>query len=229
MYPDSPQQISHQPQLLVLEESIGTVEVFPTIWKALEDLTKEDEVVRSTALEQIAELNAARVSPVVSYFLVTRIIEPNLRLRARVVEILSSVLTVDEHGFPSPEDVRNSLRIYLATIRTRQIFALLQVSAKYYPLEPCITLLLSTSSFGGNHLVDILEERKNPLEIRMQAAMMIGQVGYLYTLPAMERIAGRLEAHLTGQQAMSFAAQASSSEAELLPLIQEAINSLRSQ
>ena len=97
MYPDSPQQISHQPQLLVLEESIGTVELFPTIWKALEDLTKEDEVMRSAALEQIAELNAARVSPVVSYFLVTRIIEPNLRLRARVVEILSSVLTVDEH------------------------------------------------------------------------------------------------------------------------------------
>lgn len=229
MYPDNPQPVSHQPQLLVLEETIGTVELFPTVWKALEDLTKEDEMVRAAALEQIAELNAARVSPVVSYFLVTRIIEPNLRLRARVVEILSSILTVDEHGFPSPEDVRNSLRVYLATIRTRQIYSLLQVSAKYYPLEPCVTLLLSASSFGGNHLVDILEERKNPIEVRKQAAMMIGQVGYLYTLPAMDRIAGRLEAHMEGQKAMSFVTQTGSNEAELLPLVQEAILSLRSQ
>jgi len=229
MYPDSAQPISHQPQLLILDESVGTVELFPTVWKALEDLTQEDETTRSAALEQIAELNAARISPVVSYFLVTRIVEPNLRLRARVIEILSSVLTVDENGFPSPEDVRNSLRIYLAAIRTRQVFALLQVSAKYPPLEPCISLLLSASSFGGNHLVDILEDRKNPLAIRKQAAIMIGQVGYLYTLPAMERIAGRLEAHMSGQKAMNFVSQSPSNEAEILPLVREAVNSLRNQ
>lgn len=228
MYPEIPQPISHQPQLLVLEESIGTVELFPTVWRALEDLTKEDESTRAVALELIAELDAPRISPVVSYFLVTRIIEPNLELRARVVEMLSAVLTVDEQGFPSPEDVRNSLRLYLSTIRTRQIYALLQVSAEYTSLESCVTLLLQASSFGGNHLVDILDERKNALEIRKQAAVMIGKVGYLYTLPAMEKIVGRLEAHLSGQKAMNFVSQSSSSEAELLPLVQEAIISLRS-
>jgi hypothetical protein len=212
-----------------MEGSIGTVEIFPTIWKALEDLTKEDEAARASALEQIADLNAARVSPVVSYFLVTRIIEPDIKLRARVVEILSSVLIVDENGLPSPEDVRSSLRVYLATIRTRQTYALLQVSARYRQLEPCISLLLSASSFGGNHLVDILEERKNPLEIRKQAAMLIGQVGYLYTLPAMEKIAARLEAHLSGQKAMSFVNQSSLNEAELLPLVEDSINSLKTQ
>lgn len=229
MYPDIPQPISQQPQLLVLEGSVGTVEIFPAIWKALEDLTKEDEEARASALEQIADTGAARFSPVVSYFLVTRIIEPNLDLRARVVEILSSVLIADENGLPSPEDVRNSLRIYLAAIRTRQIYALLQVSTEYPQLESCITLLLSASSFGGNHLVDILEERKNPLNIRKQAALMIGQVGYLYTLPAMEKIAGRLEAHLSGQKSMNFINQSSYNETELLPLVKEAINSLISQ
>ncbi len=229
MYQDIPQPISHQPQLLILEGSIGTVEIFPAIWKALEDLTKEDEATRASALEQIAEMDAARISPVVSYFLVTRIIEPNLDLRARVVEILSSVLTPGDNGLPAPEDVRNSLRNYLAAIRTRQVYALLQVSAQFPQLETCITLLLSASSFGGNHLVDILEERKNPLNIRKQAAVMIGQVGYLYTLPAMEKIAGRLEAHLSGQKAMNFINQSSSNETELLPLVKEAINSLESQ
>lgn len=229
MYPENAQPVSHQPQLLVLEESIGTVELFPTIWKALEDLTKDDDFLRAAALEQIADLDAARISPVVSYFLVTRIIEPNIKLRARVVEILSSVLTVDDDGLPSPEDVRNSLRIYLTAIRTRQIYSLLQISAKYPPMEPCIKLLLGASSFAGNHLVDILEDRKNPLPIRKQAALMIGQVGYVYTLPAMGKIAARLEAHLEGQTTMSFTSQKPSREIELLPLVHEAINALRIQ
>ena len=229
MYPENAQPISHQPQLLVLDESIGTVELFPTVWKALEDLTKEDEVLRAAALEQIADLNAARISPVVSYFLVTRIIEPNLKLRARVVEILSSVLIVDENGFPSPEDVRNSLRIYLTAIRTRQVFSLLQVSAKYRSLEPCIKLLLGASSFAGNHLVDILEDRKNPLPIRKQAALMIGQVGYVYTLQSLKKVAARLEAHLEGQTTMSFTSQSPSREVELLPLVHDAINALKIQ
>lgn len=229
MYPDLPQPISHQPQLLVLEESIGSLELFPTIWKLLEDLTKEDELTRTSALEQIAEMGAPRFSPVVTYILVTRITEPNLSLRARVIEILSDVLTVDEHGIPSPEDVRNSLRLYLSSIRTRQIYALLQVSAEFPSLETCVCLLLNASSFGGNHLIDILSERKNPLDIRKQAALMLGKVGYLYSLPAMEKIAGRLEANLGGQRSMNFASQASPSEADLLPLVQEAIISLRSQ
>jgi len=229
MYPELPQPISHQPQLLILEGSIGTVELFPAVWKALEDLTKHDENVRSNALEQIAAMNAARISPVVSYFLVTRIVEPNLLIRSRVVEILSSVLTIDEEGFPAPEDVRNSLRLYLAAIRTRQIYALLQVSAEYNELESCIALLLSASSFGGNHLVSILEERKNPIEIRKQAAIMISEVGYIYTLPALEKIAGRLEANLAGQKAMDFISQKKSAEVELLPFVEEAITALKSQ
>ena len=96
-------------------------------------------------------------------------------------------------------------------------------------MEPCIKLLLGASSFAGNHLVDILEDRKNPLPIRKQAALMIGQVGYVYTLPAMGKIAARLEAHLEGQTTMSFTSQKPSREIELLPLVHEAINALRIQ
>ena len=55
------------------------------------------------------------------------------------------------------------------------------------------------------------------------------QVGYLYTIPAMEKIASRLEAHMSGQETMSFVSQSSSKEAELLPLVHEAITSLKSQ
>ncbi len=228
MYPDIPQPIFHQPQLLILDESVGTAELFPTVWSALEDLTKEDLESRSAALQLIKDLNAARISPVVSYMLVTRITEPDLELRANVVEVLSGVLTVDENGLPASEEVRNSLKIYLSSIRTRQIYDLLQVSDAYPSLESCVALLLNSSPFGGNHLVDILIDRKIPLGIRKQAALMIGKVGYLYTLPTMERIAGRLETFLAGQTSMSFISPAKSNEAELLPLVQEAIHYLKS-
>jgi hypothetical protein len=142
--------------------------------------------------------------------------------------MLSEVLLQDEHGLPSPEEVRNSLRLYLSSLRTRKIYALLQVSAEYKSQESHVALLLKSCSFGGNHLLDILNERGTPLEIRKQAALMIGMVGYLYTLAAMEKIAGRLEAHLAGQSSMGFLQTSDQGEANLLPVVLEAINSLKS-
>ena len=77
MYAEFTQPVSPQPQLFLLEESSGTIELFPAVWGALEDLTKEDVNVRRSALEELIELDAARFSPVVSYILVTKVVEPN--------------------------------------------------------------------------------------------------------------------------------------------------------
>jgi HEAT repeat protein len=228
MFPDFPQPISPQPQLFLLEESIGTLELFPAVWSALEDLTKADPEVRLNALEQLIELNAPRFSPVVSYILVTKITESTLELRARIIEVLGKVLTPDENGFPAPEEVRSSLHLYLSGFRTRQIYALLQVSAEYYSLEEHVSRLLNACPFAGNHLIDILNDSKTAIDIRMQAAVMIGQVGYLYTLPALEKLSRRLEARISGQKTMDFAPQRNSIESSLLPVVNEALRSLRS-
>jgi hypothetical protein len=227
MYPDFPQPISPQPQLFLLEESLGTIELFPAVWSALEDLTKADAELRLNALEQLIELDAPRFSPVVSYILVTKITESILELRARIVEALAKVLTPDENGFPAPEDVRNSLHLFLSGFRTRQIYALLQVSAEFNSLEDHVSRLLNACPFAGNHLIDILNDSKTPVGIRMQAAVMIGKVGYIYTLPALEKLAGRLEVRMSGQKAMDFAPQKNSKESSLLPVVNEAIRTLR--
>ena len=135
MYPDIPQPISPQPQLFLLEDSIGTIELFPSVWSALEDLTKAEEELRLNALEKLVELDAPRFSPVVSYILATRILEPIIEIRAKIVETLGKVLSPDDNGFPAPEDVRSSLHLYLSSLRTRQIYSLLQASAEYEYLE----------------------------------------------------------------------------------------------
>ncbi len=228
MFPDFPQPISPQPQLFLLEESIGTLELFPAVWSALEDLTKADPEVRLNALEQLIELDAPRFSPVVSYILVTKITESTVELRARIIEVLGKVLTPDKNGFPAPEDVRSSLHLYLSGFRTRQIYALLQVSAGYNFLEEHVSRLLNACPFAGNHLIDILNDSKTPIDIRMQAAVMIGKVGYLYTLPALEKLSRRLDARIAGQKTMDFAPQRNSIESSLLPVVNEALRTLRS-
>jgi HEAT repeat protein len=227
MYAEFPQPISPQPQLFLLEESSGTIELFPAVWGALEDLTKEDVNIRKSALQELIELDAARFSPIVSYVLVTRVLEPNIELRAKIIETLGLVLLPDKNGIPAPEDVRSSLYLYLSSFRTRRIFAMLQASVEFEFLEDHIARLLNASRFAGNHLIEILIESKNPLEIRRQASVMIGKVGYLNTLPALEKLAARLEARIAGQTAMNFATLTDSKDSELLPAVEEAIRALR--
>ena len=227
MYAEFTQPVSPQPQLFLLEESSGTIELFPAVWGALEDLTKEDVNVRRSALEELIELDAARFSPVVSYILVTKVVEPNIELRAKIIETLGLVLLPDNNGYPAPEDVRSSLYLYLSSFRTRQIFALLEAAAEYGSIEEHVARLLNASRYAGNHLIEILNDPKIPSKVRRQAAVMIGKVGYLNALPALEKLEGRLESTISGQTAMNFASKTNSKDSELLPAVQEAISALK--
>lgn len=227
MYAEFPQPVSPQPQLFLLEESTGTIELFPAVWGALEDLMKEDANIRRSALEELIELDAARFSPVVSYILVTRVVEPNVGIRAMIIQTLGNVLLPDKKGFPAPEDVRSSLHHYLSSFRTRQIFALLEASAEYEFIEDHTARLLNACRFAGSHMIELVIDPKIPLKVRKQAALMIGKIGYLETLPALERMAGRLEARIAGQTSMNFASQKESKDSELLPDIEEAIRVLK--
>lgn len=227
MLPKSNQPISHQPQLFFLEESVGVVEIFPGVWGALEDFTADNAAVRNNALDRLIELGAPRVSPLVVYILLTRIIDQDIKLRARIVGVLSSILEIDQNGRSTPEEVRSSIHLHLSGFRTRQIYALLEVSANNESQISEVARLLNTCPFAGNHLVDIVSDHKVPVEIRQQAAVMLGEVGYLSALPALERLAARLETRVKGQQRMYFASEESPSESKLLPAVEEAINLLR--
>jgi hypothetical protein len=213
--------------LFVLEESQGNVELFPAVWSAVEDLTLSDPKVRWDALERLLQLNAQRFSPIVDYILVTRLAEPDLRLRARIVQALGEVLVPDENGQPAPDEVRKSLAYYLSHLRTRRIFALLQVADLDPGMEGHVARLLDPCPYACIHLVGILSDAKVPMGVRKQAANMIGLVGYLDALPSLERLAAKLEARLNGQKSMPFAPPSLSTEEDLLPAIHTAIDLLK--
>jgi hypothetical protein len=227
MFPDTSEPALPQPFLFVLEESTGNLELFPAVWSAVEDLTKPDAHLRRKALEDLINLNAPRFSPIVAYVLATRLTDPDLENRSMVIRIIGKVLALDERGFPAPEEVRIVLHHYLSSLRTRQFYGLLQVSARDPSILLAVARILDFCAYAGTHLLDILSDIHAPLDIRQQAVRLIGQVGFLDALPALEKIENRLEARLNGQKTMPFAPPPGLNEAQLLPTIRETLNLLR--
>lgn len=210
------------------ESSPGIVELFPAVWTSAEALTTSDAATRLWALDRLEEMDAARLSPLVAYLLVTRLTDPNIELRTRVVQILGDLLSPGNQDKLSSDAHRNHLKSCLYQIRTREIFALLQVIVHNPSTEKQVACLLNASPFAGTHLVEILASRKVPLTIRQRAARIIGLVGYVDAIPALERIATRLESRLNGQQMMSFIPSGGVDDNTLLPEVISTLDILHS-
>ncbi len=58
------------------------------IWEALESLTSPELMNRIAGLGRIIKLDGVRQYPLVVYVLVTRITEPDIELRTRIVQLL---------------------------------------------------------------------------------------------------------------------------------------------
>lgn len=229
MYVNRPILKQIQPPLFDLgESSTGVAEYFPKVWSAAEGLTSVDVKERKDSLQYITNSNVARISPLIGYLLTTRINDPDIQIRAQVVGVLGDVLSADVDGNPAPEEVRYHLISHLSQMRTRQIFALLQVLTYDGNLEPQIAKLLNACPYAGTHLTDIVSSRKNPINIRLKAVILIGRVGYVDAIPALERLLTRLESRLNGQQSLPFAPKTATEETNLVPSIQATLILLRS-
>jgi hypothetical protein len=220
-----------QPQLFEFGEgAIGTLELFPAVWGACEDLVSPEVTARCRGLDRLLELGAPRLSPLVAYLLATRLAEPDVSLRKRIVHALGVILSPDERGLSAPEGVRRTVGAVLNQMRTASIYGLLEVACSDLEVEYLrldIARLLNNCPYAGQYLAEIMGDRKHPLDIRYQAVYYIGVVGYLDAIQALERLAVRLEARLSGQQAMPFAPPVLQDEVELLPAIRTALEALR--
>lgn len=105
---------------------------------------------------------------------------------------------------------------------------MLQV-AEYQPsTQSEVALLLKACSHAGTVLGDIFSDRKLPIEIRHQAIYFSGLVGFLETIPRLERLEEKLLARMNGQRTMPFVASLDQDENGLLPTIQTALARLNS-
>jgi hypothetical protein len=210
-----------------LGASTGEVELFPAVWSAAEGLADPEAKVRQEALRQLSELNAQRFSPLVTYLIATRLADPDLEMRHQVVMALGVLFKLDQEGHAVDDKVNQYLTAYLSQMRTRLVFSLLQVAEKFTDVDENIARLFNACPFAGEHLVEISNDRTNAQSIRKKAIYFVGLVGYLDGIPALERLETRLEARVNGQQAMAFAQRSAADEEELLPVVRQALTSLR--
>lgn len=197
---------SEQPDLIERNpNNPNKTEGLPVVWEALDSLTSPELMNRISGLKRLIRLGADRQYPLVIYVLVTRITEPDIELRTQIVQLLGSIPDLDvrspKKAVLSLDAVKKALTTALAGMRTRQIFALLQVSEFDKTAEEAVSTLLGYCSFAGGHLARILSNRAAPLSIRRQAAHFIGCIGYLDALPVLERLASRLESRRDDEDA----------------------------
>jgi hypothetical protein len=218
----------YQPSLFGFSDSaVGVAELFPAVWRALEQLTSPTLSEREAGLSRIVELDAHRLSSLVAYVLATRIDDQSIEFRFEVVQVLGELLSpVTEDAVPTAE-VKATLKAYLAQMRQRKIFALLQVGDHHLSAGTSVAVLLKACSNAGRVLADIFLNRSLPLEIRLQAVQFAGIVGFLDTIPSLEKLAARLEGRLNGQRSMTFMQVNDSKEKSLLPAVQTALAILK--
>lgn len=217
-----------QPQLFAFgETSEAALELFPTVWGACEELVAQEISVRSRGLETLLALDAARYSPLVAYMLATRLSDPDLELRRRVIIELASLLVFDQLGTAAPENVRHMLQATLRNLARNDILGLLEAGASDPDIEISLATLFNVMPEAGSLLAAILADRTAALDLRNMAVRMIRQVGYLDTLNDLERLASRLESRIKGQQEMPFAPPVVLDEQGLLAEIRATLLTLR--
>lgn len=206
------------PQIALFEaENIasGLTELFPAVWLALEGIASPRAADRHQNLDRLLELDAPRFSPLVAYVLATRLIDPDLKFRKRVVQALGDLL-IPVMGERPPDSVRGHLKGHCSVMGRGTVLAVLEVAEIDAAVNSQIAALFNLCSHIGSVLVEVMMERRISVSLRRQAINFIGQVGFIDAIPQLERLIERLESRSNGQRRMPFAPPSDPDEASLL-------------
>ncbi len=218
----------HFPQLTFLEfsDSIsGTAELFPSVWQALEGVVSPEVNIRHESLDQLNALNAPQISPLVAYVLATRLIDPDLRFRQRVIETLGEVLTPEEGEQPL-KNVRQQLKAHCVVMGRGTILATLEVADMEPSVESHVAAIFRLCSHAGTILTELAADRRVAVPLRKQAIHFLGRVGFVEAVPHLERLVERLASRANGQKRMPFAPPSEPDETSLLTPVQATLSLL---
>ena len=190
------------------------------LWESAEAISSSELSERKRGFERLIEFDVVRRSPLITYLLATRIVEPDFTLRAYIVRVLAGILKTDSPANLSTEDVRLTLVNYLSQIDLREILALIQLAEIDPYAEEQIIHLLSACSCAGGHLINIANDRGTSIPIRKLSVKFIGRVGYLEAVPDLLRLETRLKARTKTNHNED-------SQTNLLLLITQALTLLR--
>lgn len=193
-------------------------------WKAAQDLIHPDIEVRRSGFEQITALGAASQSPLLAYLLVSRLAEPDLPLRARIVQQISRLLNLPFNSKQAANEVLYFLKTNLSQLDRNQIVSLLDLAESDADTYSHVCKIISQCSHAGDHLTEIVADRQSPGPIRRLAVCLIGDIGYLCAISTLKRIKKRIESRCRSS-VMGIARL--NGDTALLPDIREALKKLK--
>ncbi|MEJ2487743.1 MAG: hypothetical protein P8Y68_18660 [Anaerolineales bacterium] len=219
---------ARQPNLIILEDQDSEVilELFPAVWQAAEKLVSANLKDRHAGLDDLLTTEAARVSPLIAYLLVTRLGEPDLGMRTRIVEALANVMRRDAKGQYASEAVRAQIIAAMVELAEPGLFAMIEVGAQNETMLGHIAKLINFTPSAGNYLKDLAADRKQRVENRRLAIYFIGRIGFADAYSELVRIRNRIESRQFGQKSMPFAPTGGENEELLLPEINKVLATL---
>jgi hypothetical protein len=202
-------------------------------WLAAEWLVSPDPECRRRGLAALTASDEQLLSPLVGYLLASRVGEPDLELRRQVVAALARCLEVTAQGQAAASPNRAYVTSLLAAFDRAQVERLLEIAGgpgsagHTWPLaEPVLALLDRISNLGGL-LTRVAADRFAPGGMRTAAVAVLGELGVIEALPALEGLKTRIEGQQAGQLPMAFAPPSDPDDGNLLQALNEAIHALK--
>lgn len=211
-----------------------TPRVIPAVdaWMAGEMFVSAHIEERRRGFALLFGSEAARRSALTPQLLASRVDEPDLNLRAQIVQALADYFEIRGRQYRYPAEIRAAVVGYLRKFERPQILALLDLqhavreSLVKFKVE-CLACVLERIPNVSMHLARIAGERSLALGLRCAAIELIGTVGFMDALPALEGLEVRLEGRRAGQLPMTFAPTDSPDDQQLIPALKETLRALR--
>jgi len=175
---------------------------------------------------------AARRSTLTPQLLASRVDEPDLNLRAQIVQAIADYFEIRGRHYRYPAEMRAAVVGHLRKFERPQLLALLDLQraaqAGAVKLKPeSLACVLERIPNASVHLARIAGERSVALGLRCAAIELVGVVGFLEALPALEGLEARLDGRRAGQLTMTFAPTDNPDDQHLLPALKETLKLLR--
>lgn len=215
------------PLFEVLETQQSVAELFPALWQAAEGLVSPISEDRRAALRTLTESQAQKISPLIAYLIATKITDKDIYVRKGAVSAIGAIFEADEEGRVARLEVHRVVHTYLSAMRRREIFGLLQVWNQFSEVRGSVLQVLKQCAYSGDTLIDIFSDRGAPLEVRRAAIEIIGEMGYVNALPAIERLLRRLESANIAQKKMVFAPMKPVEEQALVKTLRMSLSLLK--
>lgn len=182
----------------ILGEIISSKQLWE-LWEYSEALIASELEVRKFGFEHLVENNIVDQSALLIYLFASRIKEPDIKLRAYIINVLGSAVTrITSRGEISAPPYQ-TLSAYLSHAGKDEIKSILELLEADPSSEENIVKILGTCSCAGQHLSEILSDRNESLTTRLWAVILVGKVGYLESIPNLVRLHRKLSTRVNNK------------------------------